>query len=214
MQPAPLESKAKKEAREARNKTIFGLIIIFIMVFSTLGYVLWWREPEQSADNPDIKTYNNHTFYRSYSEWITPVIIDNNQVNISMNYLPEELGNVTVKGTPLKISDFKNKAVYLIADDNNEQIAASGFGLIESIAKRMQFACLEEEANETFCTERDLPVKSCSDADAEHAVIIVKETNIDPRVIYETGCLQVKGTGSENLTMASEKALYQILGII
>jgi len=207
-----LESQAKKEAREARNKTIFGLIIIFIMVFSTLGYVLWWREPSQDADNPDIKTYNNHTFYRNGEGWMLPIVISNQVFNISVNYLPDEIENVTVKGTPLALSDFQNKALYIVADDLNEQMAVQSLSIIEYFAERSQLACLEEEANETFCTEKDLPIKDCNDADSGHAIIIIKETEIDPRAIYETGCLQIKGMG-ENLTMASEKALYQILGI-
>jgi hypothetical protein len=207
-----LESQAKREARDRRDKTIIGLIIIFLMVFSTLGYVFWWREDEQDTNNPDIKVYNNYTFTRTDSGWQTVFDVGGKNTTLMTSYLPEELENVTVKGTVFTATNLSGKALYLVATSINERQTASEFAFFGPWVQRMQMACLEENVNDSFCVEQNLPIKSCSDANSEAAIIIVKETEIDPRVIYDGGCLSVKGQGA-NLTMAAEKAVFLLLGI-
>ena len=217
-----LESREAKEKRDLRNKTILGLFIIFIMVFSTVGYALWWGAQDRDEDqteNPDVKIYGNYTFTRTENIWLTEFVSGSEKIQVMAFHLPDELNgtnatNITIKGTPLTLDDFYGKAIYLVADDDNELMAASSFSFLGGIAGRMQRACLEEEENDTFCLKENLPIRSCGDADEEHAVIIVKETDIEPRVIYDKGCLTVKGIGLENLTMASDKALFQLLGIL
>lgn len=217
----PIETRAQREARERKNKIVLGLIIVIIMVFSTVGYVLWQRQPtEQEQEN--LRKYNNHTFIRTENGWQTEAI-----PNYTSVYLPDDLENITIESeSKPSISVFKNKVLFIVANDNKEQQAAYSLGTaLSQFVERMQLACSEQESESDFCLENNLPIKSCEDANAQTAIIVIEKQEVEEidesekaeeiktTISYEDGCLTIRGKGSE-LVMAAEKAVFIIFGTI
>lgn len=214
-----LETKKRKQAREQRNKTILGLFIAAIMVFSGVGYALWQREPADGNEN--IVEYNNHTFIRTEKGWQTEVTVNNKNFILESFYLPKDLENITVQNNP-SFFDFNNKVIYIAADDDKEKQAAYILNTaLNQFSQRIQLACSEQEANETFCLENNLPIKSCESADFNTAIIIIEkqetqenETSENLTTInYKESCLIIKGKNSE-LLKAAEKAVFIIFEVM
>lgn len=206
----PLETKAQKEARETRNKTLIGLFIVIIMVLSAVGYVMWGREsPEEQ--NSGAKTYNNHTFAQIEQGWLTETSVSGETIQIVTSYFPDELENTTLDSRPF-LSDFMGKKIYVIANSIDERHAATDFAYsLQNIVEKMQLACSPEEENETFCLENNLPIRSCGNADDSTAVIFIDENATASG--FSDGCLTISGKGSD-LTKAADKAIFAIFKII
>ena len=204
----PLKTKTRKEAKRKRNQTIIGLFIAFLMVFSIMGYALLsGTRQEQSQE-----IYNGHEFKQTAEGWQTQISIENQAFTLTTAYLPKEVENISMKGTPL-LSAFKFKTIYIIANSISERQAASSFYInLEKIALRMQLACSEQESESDFCVENNLPIKSCDDASNTVTIIEIKETN-QTSITYKNNCIIIEGKGSE-LVKASEKSLFVVFGII
>jgi hypothetical protein len=208
----PLETKAQKEARNSRDKTLIGLFIIIIMILSAVGYVMWGRSSSDEQSNPDIKTYNNYTFSKIDQGWMTETNISGQEIQIVTAYSPDELENITLESKPF-LSDFMGKKLYIIANSIDERQAASEFAYsLANLAEgKIQQACSPEEENETFCLEKNLPIKSCDDADGNTAVIFLDENATGTG--FRENCLAVGGQGTD-LIKASDKSILTIFGII
>jgi hypothetical protein len=148
--------------------------------------------------------------------WQTQININNQNILLNTFYLPQEVENISSSGTPL-LADFMDKVIYLVATTDTERQSITSYSALGKIALRMQLACSKEQENSTFCTEANLPIKSCDDVDWQTAIIMFQElnesSNNSATINYKNSCLEVKGKGIE-LVKASEKALFQIFGII
>ncbi|UZE93862.1 MAG: hypothetical protein IB618_03820 [Candidatus Pacearchaeota archaeon] len=206
----PLKSKAGKEAKKKRSQLIIGLFIVFLMVFSVVGYAfLSGTKPEQQGQ----ETYNSYVFIDTPEGWKTQISIESKSYTITTAFLPQELENITIQGTPL-LNAFKGKTVYIIANNLSErQAAISLYSNLNKIVFRMQLACSEEESETEFCLENELPIKSCDDATLEITIVEIKETENEPIVNYKNNCLIIEGKGTD-LVRATEKSVFIIFGIM
>ena len=209
MKPAPLQTKRKEARKKKRNQTLFGIIIILLMITSVIGYAaLSNKERTQEQE-----FYNNQVFFKTDIGWQTQIVIDNKNIVLDTHYLPQEVENITSEGNPL-LSDFKNKKLFLIATTENERGAAYLFNLLSEFTIRIQLACPIEESESEFCIENNLPIKGCEDSSFSTAIIQIKETNETLSIInFKNACLIIKGN-EDNLIKATEKTLFMIFGII
>ncbi len=207
----PLETKKGKEGKKKKNQMIIGLFIAFLMIFSVVGYALLsgYQGQEQGQE-----TYNDHIFTKTQEGWKTQVSIENQAFIITTAYLPQELENISMQGTPL-LDSFRFKTLYIIANDASERQAASSFYTnLNKIALRIQLACSEEESETEFCLENELPIKSCNDATFETTIIEIKESETEEASItYKNNCIIIEGKGNE-LVKAAEKTIFVVFGII
>ena len=211
-----IKTKAQSEARKKRNQLIIGIFISLLMVSSIVGYALLSGYGEENQ-NQKKQEYNNYVFTKTEEGWQTKVNVAGNEIFLTSFFLPSELENITTEGRPF-LSDFQGKTIYIIANNLSERRAASIFAsALGKFVLRIQLACSEEEANESFCSENNLPVKSCEDASFTTLVIEIKEgkeeTEVKTNVNYKNSCLIIEGN-SHDLIRASEKAIFMIFGII
>jgi hypothetical protein len=213
----PIETKEMKEKREHRQKLFIGLFISFIMLFSSVGYMIGNNNSDsgETEDNESIAHYNGYTFTRVSGGWATNASIEGKAIQIVSANLPAELENISTIGKPF-LSDFSGKNLYFIASSNNERMAVSKFyPYLGNLVNRMQFACSKESENESFCVEQKLPRKSCDDASKTTAIISIEgdENSTAASIGSQNGCLAIKGN-STGLQMAAEKSIFLILGIM
>ena len=206
------EVRAKKESGKKRNHTIAGIVISVIMLFSIVGYA--FLSGQGTEEDSGTREYNGYLFIETESGFQTQVTIQNTGIALTSLYFPEELENISTN-TGLLLSDFNNKIVYIVTNTSTQIPAYKLSQSLNSIALRIQAACSEQEAETEFCIERNLPIKTCEDADFQNSIIILKETEpgTETKINYELSCLTLEGSKDE-LIKASEKVIFMIYGIM
>lgn len=205
----PLKKEHNTEAKKRKRNIAIGLFIIFLMVFSIVGYAFLDGNFNESQK---IK-YNNYEFTTNGEYWQTKVKISGQEQTIITNFLPSDLENISLSGNIL-LSDFQNKIVYYIA--NNSADERNSLGILDNEIKkyylRAQLACSEENENLSHCS--NLPIKSCDDANSE--ILIIKINSIEnstASINYKNYCIEISGQGID-LMRASEKIIFKSYGIM
>ncbi len=213
------EHKKDKEKKEKRNLIIAGVIMIFLMVFSTVGYAILdgqFNDSQKIVYNGFEFTYNDEN-----NVWQTTTKISGKTKVIYAYFLPSELENLTSSfNGNIFLSDFENKIVYFsINNTNNERTATSLIaGNFEEYVLRSQFICSPETelTNEGFCST--LPIKSCSDVENSSEILLIElnevadDENIS-EVVSQNNCLSVKAT-KENLVKMAQIVVFKTYGIM
>lgn len=197
-----ITSKYKQNKKRRTNQFIVGGVLIFIMLFSTLGYSFMSKEDE----NTKKINYNGFEFIEQNGLWFTNI----GDLNFVFKYNPKQIEAVDPE---LKYLDnYYGKPLYIYSEDNEAEIEI--YSNFNQIIQRMQYACLDEEEyflnnktliNELNCDE-DWPTKTCEDN-----FIIIRENN-NSNIIQEENCVFIDGSG-ENLTRLTDGFLFKILGI-
>jgi hypothetical protein len=191
---------AKEKERKDRNRSIaIGLILVVVMILSTLGYAIR-QEKEQ-----EVVKYKSFTFTRNENGWLLE-----KPFSLLTRFNPKEVEEI---GCNCKMAreDFSNQEVYFVAFSSDERTAV-GEILGNLPIFRAQQACLEGEDNRTGCA--DLPLKNCFD-DRIISIKVIKEENgtFTPRAYQQNRCLFIEANPI-NITMAADRALFSIYGII
>jgi hypothetical protein len=201
------ESRQKKQNNQ--SKLIIGLVILFLMVFSTLGYAIVQNNNPQTEG----EKYGNYTFVRGASGWETTLKLFGNKV-LSTSYLPREV--LEVNSSPVDLFYFQDKIVYITV--RNQQDVQTSVDLsknLGSIFSRIQYACNYDEENSTFCIEANLPLKNCEDA-GSNIVILIDSKNFNstvPSYTFKDSCLTIKGEGS-GIMKAADNFIFRLFRII
>ena len=186
-----LLSAKDKKSKDRFNQLLIGLVLIFIMFLSVLGYALSGNQDEKS-DNGKV-VYNGLEFVNQNGYWTTS--LENFQFNFKYN--PNEVE--VIESTLNYANSYYDKPLYIESDDSS---ATSEIYInLNQIVQRMQNACIDEEG-----CEGDLPIKDCNDN-----FIIIKENNITS-ITQNESCVFINGP-RENLTMIVDAFLFKILGI-
>jgi len=212
----PIETKEQKEKREHRQRLFIGLFVSFIMLFSSVGYMIGnHSSSKNSAGNESVRQYNNYTFTKISQVWVTNASIEGNNIQVVSSDFPGDLENLSTSGKPF-LSDFSGKNLYFLANSAAERQAASVFySYLGNIANRMQFACSESEANDSFCADNNLPIKGCGDVSKSTAIISIEEdvNSTAASIGSQDSCLTIAGN-STGLIKAAEKSIFLIFGIM
>lgn len=188
-------SKEKAEKKKRRNQLVVGIILIFVMVFSILGYSL---NGNNGQSGTVIINYNGFKFVQNPSTNLWD--LNKGNLNFSIEYNPYELGKFD--STVNQIDSYSGKPLYISSDssDAETEIYRNLF-YQNQIVQRVQEACLSGEK-----CGGDFPVKTCDDN-----FIIIKE-NSTPEIRQQNNCVFISGA-AENLSRMSDKFLLKIIGI-
>jgi hypothetical protein len=181
-------SREKEEKKRQRNQIILGVILIFVMFFSVLGYGF-----SGSSESSNKVEYNGFEFYEKNSLWYLE--IDDFYLIFKNN--PKEIENI--EGKVNSFFSYYNQPLY-ISSDNNEAYYEI-YNNFDKIAGRIQFACLNKEN-----CDGNFPIKTC-----ENNFIIIRENN-ESRIFQNESCVFIEGP-SENLIKLTDEFIFKTLDI-
>jgi len=187
-------SKHKEGRIRKRNQIIVGMILIFVMVGSVLGFALQGfhlgggRNTGQNGNSNNIE-YNGFEFANQNNLWVLGSFIFKN-----VPQQVEDIGDISNS-----INDYQGRPLYIYSESEEAELEI--FINLGNIVLRTQKACVEG----TECPG-DFPVKTCEDN-----FIIIMEKNISS-IIQQDNCIFIEGK-KEDLTGLVDQFLFKILGI-
>ena len=185
-----LSNKVKK-SKERFNKIFFGIVLLFIIVLSTLGYSL--NNSVNDDSNGKKIVYNGYEFVENNGFWFADI----GNMKFAFRYNPEEVMKIN---NPVNyFNTYYNLPLYIQSD--NEIATSEISNNMASIVERMQKACFNEDG-----CEEGLPIKNCSSN-----FIIIQESNIT-LITQDDKCVFITGN-EENLVKVTDEFLFKILGI-
>lgn len=192
-------SNVDKEKVARRNKLIFGLFLILIMLFSTIGFAFNFRLTGNVVEDLE---YNGIEFLRDQSTGYWTFNLNGN--DYFSVYSPEEVADISFLNFR-SVNDYANKPVYFVGE------AGDGFAeiyrVLTNYVSRVGGACLDEEC------EEDYPLKDCS---VDNVIIIEEVLSTEEGAVEgitsEGNCVYIKAK-PENLVRYSNAFMYDLLGI-
>ena len=191
---------AEIRAQKARKKKILvGVVLIFLMVVSTLGYSLMQGDGDE--DDSSKVEENGRIFYRQNGIWVTSI----EEETYGFQYLPSEVLNVSVEGD-YDLERYTNQLLYYISPSEG---VIEILNNLQRYVLRYQGACL----NETDC-EEDLPVKDCRSNLIVTAPLGMPQSiggkiDNETRVYNNEGCVYLVGDSIK----AADAFLYKVLKV-
>ncbi len=186
-----IESKKEAEKKSKRNQLIIGGILIFIMLGSTFGYVMF--SSSDNNGNVEKVKYNGYEFVNQNGFWITSI----GEYQFVFTYNPEQVERINSSVNSLNA--YSGKVLYFSYESDAAAVEISRN--LGNIVLRFQGACIEEEG----CPET-WPIKDCT-----NNFIIIKEAN-ESKIYQENNCVFIEGP-RENLTQITDEFLFKITGI-
>lgn len=188
-----IKSQRDIEKEKRKNQIIIGLVLVFLMVFSSIGYALMSVNSDDSQG--ETARYGNLEFIQQNGYWNLPY----SDRILFFDFLPNELGKISIDEN-ISITDYFEKEVYFVGfEDQNsvalQKIAAS----LQGIATRMQEACLEG----LECSNSDLPTKTCQD----HLIIYTDSSQNS--VTKTENCVYING----EIVKTSDAFVYRLFNI-
>ena len=189
-----------KTSKDNSNKSrlLMALIIIFLMVFSVLGFVVV-RETEGERIQ-----YKQKTFSKANDKWLT--YIDNKPLVISSS--PKDLEQIQ---TPKVFLNDLNSAQKIYISKNYKETA--NYMQIELFGNLQQFlntplinSCSEENEQ---CP--NIPIKTCKDATTQQKVILFKQSE-EQEIFYTENCLIIQGNNQEIIKKIDKLLLNILIG--
>lgn len=183
-------SQHQEGRKKRRNQITIGIILIFVMVISTLGFALQgfggFGEDDDSANNIE---YNGFEFVNQNGLWVLGNFIFKN--------VPQQVEDIGFVSSD--INDYQGKPLYISSESDEAELEI--YINIGNLALRTQKACTEEEE----CLG-DFPIKTCTEN-----FIIIRESNIS-NIMQQDNCVFIEGD-SGDLTKLTDQFLFKILGI-
>ena len=192
-----------KDSDKKSKKTIyFVIVIVFLMVSSVVGFVIFSGAGNDNNEvNADFE-YNGYGFTKLNSGWLTKI----NQAEVYFDYLPTEVSEINYnKEEKLSISS----KVYLAydpaeKDSNMDFILGKVDQNLRILGYTTNLACI----NEQNCP--DIPIVDCSN---NQNVLLIKIGNTN-RIYKQDGCLFVEGEDIIGVSKSSDKFIYSITGVM
>jgi len=182
-------SKHSQRKKDRIKQFIVGGVLVFIMLFSILGYAF---RGEENDESPKIN-YNGLEFVNQNEFWF----LNLEDLNFIFKYNPNEVERID---SELKyLNNYYGKPLYVSSETNEAELEI--YRNLNQIVQRIQPACLKKEK----CYE-NLPIKNCT-----HNFIIIKKDNIS-KIEQEDNCVFISAP-RENLTRITDEFLFKILGI-
>ncbi len=187
-------SKKIREKRKTRNKTIVGLVLVALMLFSTAGYA-FFSSPQKETKKIE---YNNVNFILNENGF-WQFEFQNKLFYTQHN--PKETENISV---PIlkTLNNYKEMPLYFLNGEGGKQEIMRNF---QGFVSKMQDACVEDY--EKKCEDENLPLKNCS----QHNIIIFEESEIT-EIKEEKNCVILFSPYNEQ-ERVSDAFIFKILGI-
>lgn len=188
-----ITSKQSEENRKKRNGLILGGILIFIMLFSVLGYSFLGGGKQESSQKI---IYNGFEFEEQNGFWNTYL----DKFIFTFKYNPKQIDVINAKLNHLE--EYLGKPLYISLENNEAQMEIyRNLFYQNKIVQRMQSACLMGEK----CDE-EMPIKNC-----EENFIIIKEGEVG-QLKQEENCVFIEGR-REDLIKIVDEFLFNLIGV-
>lgn len=188
-----IHSKKEQARKERRMQIIIGILLLFVMLFSTLGYAFQRDSSEESSTK---EIYNGIEFNQNNGFWVANI----NSLNLISTNLPEE-NNISTKINSL--SEYYNQPLYISSTNSFARAEVErnlNPNYYNNIVARMQEACFDEEC------EIDAPLKTC-----ENNFIIIRKSE-NSNITQEDNCVFIEGK-EEDLVMLVDEFLFKLFEI-
>ena len=183
-----IQTREEIEKKKKRKRIIVGSVLIFLMVFSSLGYAFL----SDRGDEEWKSSYNDYVFIKTNRLWG----LEKDGGVFYFQYLPQEIENVSVTGF-YSIEDYFDKPLYFVNNNPASQEILNNLG---NYILRYQDACLSG-MNCTGAVE-----KTCED----NVIIFEEAENIEETKVYKNrNCVYISG----DLAKGADAFLYKLLGI-
>ena len=183
-------SKKELGKKAKRNQFIVGAILVFIMMFSVLGYSFGGRNQEEETEKI---VYGELEFVNQNGFWFTQI----GDFEFVFSYNPNEVSKQDVELN--YVNNYQDKPLYISSEDYKS--SSEIYNNLNQFVLRMQNVCTEEQE-----CEGDLPVKTCEDN-----FIIIKKSN-ETKLVQNNSCVFIEAP-LEELVKITDEFLFQILGI-
>lgn len=183
----------KTESKKNRIKQIVvGVLLVFIMILSTVGYSLnsWGKEETKRV------LHNGVEFILENNLWNAEI----GNFNFLFLYNPTETEKIY---SELKyVNEYANLPLYIYSEDSDATMEIyKNLFYYNNIVERIQEAC---PLNETCSVE--IPVKNCT-----NNFIIIRESD-EKEIRQEENCVFISNK-KEELAKTTDSFLFNILGI-
>ena len=179
-------TREERDKKVKRNQLIIGGILIFLMIFSTVGYAL----TEDDEDESQKIEHRGIDFLWEDGFWRFSI----QGYDFATRYNPQEVGDIYIENY-IGLQDYSGRELYFVGDPDFELKRN-----LNSFVLRINDACLDEN-----CTA-DLPVKNCS----EDNVIVFRESEKE-KFFQEDNCVFIEAS-LMNQTKYADAYLFSLLG--
>lgn len=195
-----LSSRIDEEKKARRNRTIAGIILVGVMLFSTLGYA-FRNNDDENVSNLNI---NGFEFVRNGNYWNLGI----NGRELIFRYNPYEVEEVNSNLN--EIRNYRDKPLYIYSENlEAESEIYRNLFYNTGFVQRVQNACpgnLNVSLDFEVECEEELPFKTCEDN-----FILIAEGESES-ITQEENCVFIRGA-QENLTKVTDEFLFKILDI-
>ena len=184
-------SKQDEGKKKRRNQIIVGLVLVFLMLISILGYS--FGSDSNSNTTPTIK-YNGYEFTNTGGYWNLDI------GGTVFSFISNPSNTYKLNSSLKSVTSYYGKILYLYSEnpDAESEIYRNLYLVSQSIIN----ACPENEEN----CDVSLPRKTCGD----NFIIIIEEN--ETNVFQEDGCVFIEGA-REDLIRITDGFLLKILGV-
>jgi len=190
-------SSEEKNKKIKKQQFVVGMLLIFLMLFSSIGFAFNNATQEVISDRV---VYNGIEFRKDVDYWRFTF----NGNEFVTRYNPQEIGTVSIT-TSQQLTNYANAPLYFSGEEGEHFIELER-NLAGRFVLRTSRACVEG----TLCTE-DLPLKNC----ATDSIIVYKNANNneEEKIYQQEGCTFIVAQ-TQNQAQYADAFLFKILGII
>ncbi|MBS3138783.1 hypothetical protein J4207_03695 [Candidatus Woesearchaeota archaeon] len=184
------------------QKTLVSLFFVVILIASTAGFVVTFRQPDNTS-------YNGYEFEQRDGQWITEVETSFGTEEFSFYNHPLNLD--VVVGDDILQSIRTSPSIVLLFDPNVTDIHfvdAARFQLKQYLVN--QLGKNVEHAVTTNSTLYPFPVQQCSG----EKLFIIYSSGDNRTLAKEGNCITMTSYSSSDFLQYSEAIVYRLLGVI
>jgi hypothetical protein len=183
-----------------KQKVAVSLFILFIMIFSAFGLVLYYATPP----NPPLE-YNGFKFTVLPSGFKSKI----DGVDRQFLFFPQDIEYVSLSD---EVKSALNRPVWTVAY-NPQDVRNSTLGEAQYY---LEFHLSDKKTIEralTNVTTESLPQKSCADATEAQPVVLIEFAN-ETGVFVDNNCVRISSLSDLDLVRSVERVVYHVLGVM
>ena len=185
-----LTSKHKQEKSKKLKQFSIGGVLIFVMLFSIVGYS-FQSNPSESTKKIN---YNGFEFTNQNDFWI----LQSQNLNFIFKFNP--LQTEGIQASELNsLQDYSGKPLYIYSENQNAEIEI--YRNLNQVSLGIRKAYLQGDEG-----EENIPIKNCEDN-----FLIIKENN-NSQIIQNESCVFIQGP-EEDLAKITDEFLFRIMEI-
>ncbi|MEK6861858.1 MAG: hypothetical protein AABY07_07880 [Nanoarchaeota archaeon] len=183
-----------------KKKLILPIFIAAIMILSVFGVIIGNFAPSEEPSQ-NILEYKSIKFTGTDFGWQAKI----NNVDVTISNSPNDLEGINLG---IQQDSFKELSKIYISRDPRKYIRNTDFLLQANLRQivNVQIAC---NVDVEEC--KDLPLKTCKDANTNNVVIVIEESTED-KVNFKDSCLEIKGN-SIFISKVVDKLVLYIFGL-